>query len=105
MGARKLEALMAGLPHDSALARDVNEATAHGWSQDTELLASIAELLDVSNRYYLSAHGVSQGQLGRPLYIPRPFRRAVKRAATRDELAQMFKTITPRRRRRKPKEE
>ena len=64
MGMRRLRALVTGLPRDSALFRD------GGWDEQTELLATVAELTDQGNRLL---HGAfMQGKPPKPIEIPRP---------------------------------
>ena len=64
---------MQWLPHDSALHRAVDpEGAGVGWDLGANLLALIAEILDVGNVMYIQAH-VEQGVKVRdPLRIPRP---------------------------------
>lgn len=70
---RRLASLINGLPLDSALVRSYDpKRLGRGWGTQEELLAIIAELLDVNNRYFLSAHVKPGTQLPKPIYIPRP---------------------------------
>lgn len=68
MGARRIWALIKGIPRDSALYR----AAGDDWSQEDELLATIVDFIGVSNHLFLQAN-VKQGtvlpELGR---FPRP---------------------------------
>lgn len=59
-----------------------------GWTTDTELLAAIAELLDVGNRYFVSANASKNTKLPEPLQIPRPYKteRKAKKQSSTEEL-------------------
>lgn len=62
------------------------------WANEHELLATIAELIDTSNRLYLSAH--SNGKPPKPIDIQRPGRYGKKRTTkgtTLGELQAMLK--------------
>lgn len=70
---RRLQSLINGLPLDSALVRSYDpKRLGRGWGPQEELLAVIAELVDVNNRYFLSAHVKPGTQLPKPIYIARP---------------------------------
>lgn len=79
-----------GLPEEAATWREDRP----GWSQQDELLATCAELIDAWGRQLLSAlvavHGGSIGSLGEPLRIGHPDREEPepepppKRAVTTD---------------------
>lgn len=72
MGARRLLAHIAWLPEGSAtqiLARE------YQWTQQDELLATIADLLSISNHYYLTSHMEQKEakKLDAPALFPRPW--------------------------------
>lgn len=91
MGSRRIEALVLGLPPDSAVARSNDEATAAGWGVTEELLTLIAELIDLQIRNFLAANGVKKGKMPQPLRIQRPWQeKKAKPKATKDDLRSIF---------------
>ena len=78
MGARRLSALVTGLPPDSALMRSVHPdewqwGTAAGrWGSTTELLAALVEVVDVGNRYFIMANSPKGQRAPAPIVVPRP---------------------------------
>lgn len=73
IGARRLEALINGLPPGSALHRAVDpDGWGAGWTNQEELLAAICELIDTNNRLFLMANTKKNAKQPRPLHIPRP---------------------------------
>lgn len=91
IGVRKLESLIGGLPLDGSLARVLApETVGRGWGYQEELLAIIAEVVDVGNRNFVEANKKKGAQTPKPIFIPRPGRVQTKRKATREDLKQMF---------------
>jgi hypothetical protein len=74
MGARRMRALMDGLPAQCALHRAMDPKGWH-WTNDTELLAVLAELVDQGNRYFVMAHTKEGERPPRPIEIRRPGQR------------------------------
>jgi hypothetical protein len=86
MTARRYAALFYGLPPNrTATARHMDPESA-GWSQESELLATVAELIDQGNRYFLSANVKKGTPLPRPISIRRPGDTKKKRGTTLGEL-------------------
>ena len=70
---------MKALPPDSATYR----AVGGDWTQETELLATQAELLHSFMRIWISANSKPNARLPEPLQIPRPWgTQETKRAGT-----------------------
>ena len=65
---RKLVALVRWLPEDSAVTRAVGS-----WSQKSEILATIVDMIGASNHMYLAAHVKEGTKIGDPLRFPRPW--------------------------------
>ena len=77
-----MRALIRGLPADASFVRH-QLGPAAGWTNETELLASLVELTHAN----LRAKAGKKASSIKPLQIPRPSDRAPKRrAATPDEL-------------------
>ncbi len=73
MGARRLAALINGLPLDSALVRSYDpDRLGRGWDLQTEMLAIVAELIDRHDRHFLMANTKRGTTIPKPLYIARP---------------------------------
>jgi len=66
-------ALVIGIGEKGALGRELDPYWQ--WTQDTELLASLIELLDRHDRHTLLVAGIKEEKIGQPLRIPRPYRR------------------------------
>lgn len=97
LGARKLEALIGQLPENSATARALSPNA--GWTQDTELLATIAELIDGNTLLHYNINKRKGQKSPAPIRIPRPWdKRRKKRRATPEETKRLFggAVITPR---------
>jgi len=65
------------------------------WGFNEELLASLIEQVDLSNRLYVQAHSKPGTQPPRPVQIPRPYDRVEqkprqRRRATPEEIIDMF---------------
>ncbi len=89
-GARRLYALMCGLPPHCALHRALDPT---GWQWDThaELLATIAEVNDIGNRIAVKINSKPGTPEPPALHIPRPDEVARSaRPATAEELAVAF---------------
>lgn len=89
--------LLSGLPRDSAFIRAVLGENAD-WGQQEELLASIAELLDLSNRLFLQANSKPGTRSPKPIEIPRPYKNQPEQhqptqQATREEIERFFTNI------------
>lgn len=62
-----------------------------GWGYKEELLAAIAELVDVGNRYFFNAHKRKGVRSPEPVRIKRPgLSRRPRRRATRDDIKRIF---------------
>jgi hypothetical protein len=80
IGVRRLEALVNSLPRDSATVRALDpDFAGTGWNTQTELLATIAELIDQHSRLYIMANSKKGAQTPRPIKIPRPGKIEIKK--------------------------
>lgn len=85
-------ALIKGLPYGSATQRAV-DPEGHRWGITEELLAVLIELIDHSNRMYLSVNSKKGTPLPPAVRIPRPGEQAKqsrRRPSTPDELKRAF---------------
>ncbi len=80
LSARRLLALVKGLPPGSALHRSV-DPEGYGWTNNEELLATLLEVTDLSNRMFYSANSGKNARQPVPLTVVRPG--AAKSAAKR----------------------
>ena len=69
-----MRALIKGLPPESALARAVAPDMTD-WRNQEELLATLIEVVDMSNRLYIQAHSEPHSKAPEPIEIPRPYRK------------------------------
>jgi len=98
IGVRRLRALVQGLPPGGALHRSI-DPDGWRWTTDTEMLATVAELVDANNRLFYSAHAKKGSSPVKPIKIMRPGKLAEeeeqlprrKRKSTRDELKKFVK--------------
>ena len=74
LGARRLLALVSGLPKDSALSR----AAGGDWTQEDELLATIVDLVGMSNHMFLQANSKKGTTLPNFVSFPRPWEAKAK---------------------------
>jgi len=72
IGARRLLSLIDGLPPGSAMHRALDPAGS-SWGQLEELVATLIEVTDMSNRLYLRVHTNPGTDVGEPIHIPRPW--------------------------------
>lgn len=94
MSLRRFDVLVRGLPDDSALTR---AASGHHWRQLDELLATIAELVDINNRAFIRVHSEPHSPQPEPIKIRRPWdrdREPQRRTATTEEMAAFFRATT-----------
>lgn len=91
-GARQLEDLIEQLPPDSATARALDpEITGVGWTQQIEMLATIAELIDANTRLHFEVNKGKGQTSPPPIRILRPWQpRRQRRQATLAETRAMF---------------
>ena len=68
LGVRRLLSLISGLPRTSALTRAANGE----WTQEDELLATIVDIIGVSNHMFLQANSKKGTLLPEPIHYPRP---------------------------------
>lgn len=73
MGVRRLLALLDGIPPGSALHRAV-DPDGWAWTTTEELMASLIEVADFGNRWYIAAHIDSKkgGKVPDAIRVPRP---------------------------------
>lgn len=71
IGARRLWALIMGLPPMSALHRAVNPE-GWNWTYGDELLATLVEQIDHSNRMFYVANSAKSKDVWDPVKVPRP---------------------------------
>lgn len=88
MSARRANTLVRGLGNETAVFRHANPDAAM-WSLKHELLATIAELVDHTNRTLASIHGGGK-EPPRPIKITRPGKRKKRPGTTMGELGTMF---------------
>lgn len=70
---RRLLALVGGLPRGGALDRALDpDGWGSGWTHTEELLATIAELLDLHRRQYVVTNSKRGASKPRAIKIPRP---------------------------------
>ena len=97
LGVRELASLVTGLPIDCALHRAVDpDGVGAGWSTREELAATIAELVDQSNRLFVMAHQKKGAKKPKPIQITRPRElreRGRRRPATGEEIAALVKSL------------
>lgn len=90
---RRLAVLVRGIPAESALGVSAG-GYRPGWGATEELLALLAELVDLGNRTFYRVHSKRGAQQPKPLKIPRPTEdeepRKKRRPATSDDLVEMF---------------
>lgn len=77
LSARRLSALVKGLPPGSAVGRELSA----GWGVTEELLATLIEVVDRGDRWFYSAHSPPGARMPEPLVIPRPGQRPAPPAA------------------------
>jgi hypothetical protein len=92
IGARRLVALITGLSPQSATMRAVNTG-GREWSTAEELLATLVELVDQTNRLLFQAH--FEGDVWEPVQVPRPYQRekVVPYVSDPDEVLSFFGTM------------
>lgn len=91
MGTRRFVALFDGLGPDTATARAIQPDTWH-WTSQHELLATLAELVDQGNRYFLLANSKEGTTQPRPIQITRPGKGAQReKGSTLAEVQSMMK--------------
>lgn len=91
IGVRRLSALINGLPADSATMRKVTSG-GQQWGQVEELLATLCELVDLTNRMLYAANfDTKKEAVWDPIKIPRPYGQEVtivkKKATTAETLS------------------
>lgn len=92
IGVRRLEALVNSLPRDSATVRALDPQFAgSGWDTQTELLATIAELVDQHSRLYIMANSKKGAKPPRAIQIPRPSKIEIEPPKKIDSLDAMNK--------------
>jgi hypothetical protein len=86
-GVRRIQSLVLGLPIDSASARSYDpERLGIGWRLEHDLLTTIAELVDHSNRLAYGFNTKKGTRIPDPINIPRPGTKREKRKATPQEV-------------------
>lgn len=73
-GVRRLLALVQGLSPTGSLARAMEPEVA-GWTNESELLATLVEISDAHRINYVAAHSTKGTRLPKPLKVPRPHKR------------------------------
>lgn len=69
-GVRRIRSLVRGLPVGGATSRI--QTNGQAWTTTDELLASVVELIDHSNRMFFSANAKKGAQVWKPIHIARP---------------------------------
>jgi len=75
--------LVYGLGPNTTLGRNLDPYW--WWTQDTELLASLIELLDRHDRHTLLVAQVKEKTLGEPIRIRRPYKRDKEKKESKNE--------------------
>lgn len=83
--------LILGLSPSGAFAKEISPETA-GWGTTEELLATIAELVDLGNRQVVMLNSKKGSKAPKPLNIKRPWevKKEPKRAASADEISELM---------------
>lgn len=91
MGARRLHSLILGLSPDGAFAKALSPETA-GWGTTEELLATVAELVDLGNRQFALSKSKKGSKAPKPINIKRPWEdvKQKKRAASPEEISELM---------------
>lgn len=88
---RRIIALIRHVPLEGAFGKKHEALEAQAWQQEHELLALVAELIDVGNRFFFMANAEKGTRPPPPLKLKRPWEKEPeKRAATSEELAAIF---------------
>jgi len=87
IGGRRLTALINGLSLDSATMRKVNSG-GDEWGNTEELLATLIEIIDLSNRMFFQAN--FEGSVWEPVQVPRP--RTGRRSTKQEEQEELSPT-------------
>lgn len=96
MDVRRVEALINGLPTDSAYSRDANPTTVgSNWGHVEELLATVAQLIDLGNRQFAMANSKRGSRMPEGIKIRRPWERTIKRQATAAEVQALLGLDVP----------
>lgn len=94
IGVRRLLVLVRQLPPGSPLHR-ATDPRGWSWTATDELLAVIAELVDLNNRLFIQANSRKSGNGPKPLQIRRPWedeqRQEPRSQATAEEIRAFFK--------------
>lgn len=97
ISARRLRALVVGIPLDGNVGREIGDPRATGWGNVEELLAALVEVSDAGNRLFFKAHAKKGTQAPKAIKVPRPERATGetepvrrKRQATSEELRAFF---------------
>ncbi len=96
IGVRRIIALVKGLPPRSAFARQAY-SDGKDWGNTEELLSTLTELVDFSNRMTYARSAKKGEKVWDPIKIPRPYdelkekqRKERRKVATGDELVKFF---------------
>jgi hypothetical protein len=89
IGVRRLNALIHGFPPRSTTARAM-QTGGQEWGNTEEMLATMCELVDMTNRTLVAMNSKKGTKLWRPLHIPRPFKLPSRKVATGAALARFF---------------
>lgn len=84
-----MRALIEGLPPESALYR----AHTKGWTQTDELLATLIQVVDQSNRLFVQVHSKPNSAVPPPIEIRRPWEpepEAQPKPSTADDVKRVF---------------
>lgn len=83
--------MILGLSPSSALAKEISPETS-GWGTSEELLATVAELVDLGNRQFALANSKKGTKAPKPIKISRPWevKPSSKRPASADEIGELM---------------
>lgn len=93
MSLRRFRSLLQGLPAEGLVGRKLGTWESQGWNIQTELIAILAELIDVNTRVFVKANSKKGSPDPKPIKIPRPGSgtgETKKRKSTKAEIKRFF---------------
>lgn len=93
MSLRRFRSLLQGLPADGNVGRKLETWESKGWNIQTELMAILAELIDVNTRMFIKANQKKGSPDPKPIKIPRPGSETgetKRRKSTKSEIKRFF---------------
>lgn len=88
IGGRRLTALIEGLSPESKTYRKIAYPDGHKWGHVEELLATLVELVDTTNRLIYATNADKKSpKVWEPLHVPRPYDKKKGPSSTEDMLS------------------